>query len=248
MSSQVCEVCRREHAPGEPPCVAPERIAGEGWPPPSAAARYEDAETRRTVGVPGWLCAAGALLLALGVFLPVVRDASAEAETKTFLGTFTTWSVLLLGMAAVGFLLAWRGRFKWLIAVGVLALAVLAYCHHLNEQRKQEEIDEVYFRAHSRVSKDTGTLSEYKAKELADSIYKLNKMSIESEKYGWSWALVLTGGLSLVAGGLAGYDPTRRWLASTFAPFEPSPKTCPSCGGGNHPEAAKCKHCGASLS
>jgi len=247
MSSQVCEVCRREHAPGEPPCIASTGSAGEGSP--TASLMFdEEGSARRKMSVPAWLCAASAILLALGLFLPTVRGTSAEAETSTFFSTFTTWSVLLLGAAAVGLLLVWRGRFKWLIAVGVLALAVLAYCYYLNEQRKQEEIDEAYFRTHSKLRRDTDTLGEYKAKDLADSLYKLNKMSIESEKYGWSWALVLTGGLSMVAGGLAGYDPTRRWFASTFAPFEPSPKTCPSCGGGNRPEAIRCKHCGASLS
>ncbi len=133
----------------------------------------------------------GALLLAVGAFLPLV--VVPKRGGVTLLAVEGGWGgYVILALAAVGAGLALLGRTRWAALPGVAALGVVAYAFI----RASTEIE----RARLQLGRGIGD----------DPIGQIRNLVRVNSTYSYGWAVLVIGALALVAAGVLAWREGRR--------------------------------------
>ena len=133
----------------------------------------------------------GAVLLALGAFLPLVHVP--KRGGVTLLATEGGWGgYTVIALALAGAALALLGRTRWTALPGVAALGVLAFAFI----RVSTEIE----RARLRLGEGIGD----------DPIGQIRNLVRVNSTYSYGWAVLVIGALALVAAGVLAWWESRR--------------------------------------
>jgi hypothetical protein len=128
---------------------------------------------RQTLGV------AGALILALGVFAPVVH--LPIVGSRNYFNNGEGDGVIVLILACMSLALALRRRFEWLWTTGIAALTLVILTF-------------VTFRAR------LGEMRSTTARDLADNPFRgLGDAALASVQIEWGWAVLLLGACLVIA-------------------------------------------------
>lgn len=134
---------------------------------------------------------AGAAMLAVGAFLPLVRVPKRGGVTLMQVdGGWGGYAILALAMVAV--VLALIGRTRWAALPGVAALGLLAYAFI----RASTEIE----RARLQLGRGIGD----------DPIGQLQNYVRVNSSYSYGWAVLVFGALALVVAGVMAWLESRR--------------------------------------
>lgn len=133
----------------------------------------------------------GALLLAIGAFLPLV--VVPKRGGMSMMAIEGGWGgYVVLALAAASAALALLGRTRWAALPGVAALALLAYAFI----RASTEIE----RARLRLGEGIGD----------DPIGQIRNLVRVNSTYGYGWAVLVIGALALVVAGALAWREGRR--------------------------------------
>ncbi len=156
------------------------------------------------------LALAGSAILALGAFMPILS--LPIVGSVNYFNNGQGDGAIILVLAVVSAVLAFRRRFEWLLTTGASSLAVLLFTFVVVQVRLSE----------MEASMNT---------ELADNPFRgLAQLATASVQLQWGWAVLVLGGVLLIA-------------ASALRQDTRQTRKCPFCAEAILPDAKICKHC-----
>lgn len=188
-----------------PPALQSEPVARETVTEPSPAVEGDALETTTSwhlIPLPAitWvqlLGLAGAFLLALGVFLPIVRIPIAGSQNYFQNGQGDGVFIILLALVVIGFVIMRRNNWLWL--PGMLSLALVGFTLSSLVVLIRE-------------------IRQSVTAEMEDSLFGgLATLFLESIQIEWGWIALVTGALLILGAAYLGrHDNWRRYLAASL--------------------------------